>query len=483
MTAPAAVGYIKMIELHDYVQFFLVVILFFVLWFYITIILDFGDFNSKQAPAYLLNKTYVHTIARSIAHLGWLEVIWTIIPILILTAIAIPSFKLLYALDVVNSPLLTLRCIGNQWYWTYECDIEKPTFKENYEKFLNDKYFLQLEFLEKKPKGSKLLKSYQVKPYQVTSSVESAMNILRQEYPNSILVKKWSHTKSPAKLQEFMFGLTEAKAKLSQGGKKTYNPQARLDSLKSLPGRLIKFSQDITRIQSPLDNSPKQSDAQVNNMTDKRGHLLGNLFEVKNKLKNTEHNTLRTILDDALSNGSTNKRAKQAIGKLRVKIKGLSVDAKNRAKNTAMSEYQTAIASIIVTDSELFKGSTIPSKVISHFMYLTNRYTQKAASFSIDSYMLDVDELQLGAFRLLEVDNYPILPADAEIRLAVTGTDVIHSYAVPSLGVKIDAIPGRLNQVGIRVRSPGTYYGQCSELCGVGHGFMPIKIQFIKLIK
>jgi hypothetical protein len=136
MSSPAAVGYIKMVELHDYIQFFLVVILFFVLWFYVTIILDFGEFNTKQEPLFELDKTYTHTVARNIAHIGWLEVIWTIIPILILTAIAIPSFKLLYALDVVNSPFLTLRCIGNQWYWTYECNVRNPSMLQILKRYL-----------------------------------------------------------------------------------------------------------------------------------------------------------------------------------------------------------------------------------------------------------------------------------------------------------------------------------------------------------
>jgi heme/copper-type cytochrome/quinol oxidase subunit 2 len=96
-----------------------------------------------------------------------------------------------------------------------------------------------------------------------------------------------------------------------------------------------------------------------------------------------------------------------------------------------------------------------------------------------DSYMLDADELMMGAFRLLETDVYPILPTDCEMRFIITSMDVLHSFAVPALGIKVDAIPGRLNQFGIKVRVPGIYFGQCSELCGVGHGFMPIKLKFM----
>jgi heme/copper-type cytochrome/quinol oxidase subunit 2 len=449
MTAPAAVGYIKMIELHDYVQFFLVVILFFVLWFYITIILDFGDFNSKQAPAYILNKTYIHTIARGIAHLGWLEVIWTIIPILILTAIAIPSFKLLYALDVVNSPLLTLRCIGNQWYWTYECDIENPTFKENYEKFLKEKYFVQAEFLKKKVIPARTQDTI----FGFKSKVKTGKNAeIIADLIDTVTVKKTT-------------GLTLQKSEI--------NTLLPFMSKIITPITLEKKSGNLGMLLTKLD-----SDGLANTFSKKEVNL-------SDTLNDTDTSDVYTYAlgsgnktrDNVLKNLSLSFKPKKSYQPVKYAITA-------SAKADAFASYVSALEAVISPKfQQPVKEKGSPESIISYFMYLTNRHTQKAASFAVDSYMLDVDELQLGAFRLLEVDNYPILPADAEIRLAVTGTDVIHSYAVPSLGVKIDAIPGRLNQFGIRVRSPGTYYGQCSELCGVGHGFMPIKIQFIKLIK
>jgi cytochrome c oxidase subunit 2 len=79
-------------------------------------------------------------------------------------------------------------------------------------------------------------------------------------------------------------------------------------------------------------------------------------------------------------------------------------------------------------------------------------------------------------FKLLEADNFLIIPEHSYIRFLVTSDDVIHSFAVPSLGVKIDAIPGRLNETTIYTRREGLYYGQCSEICGINHAFMPISI-------
>ena len=90
-------------------------------------------------------------------------------------------------------------------------------------------------------------------------------------------------------------------------------------------------------------------------------------------------------------------------------------------------------------------------------------------------------DLELGQFRLLDVDNKVIVPTDTHVRLIVTAADVIHSFAVPSLGIKIDAVPGRLNQTSILCERTGTFYGQCSEICGVWHGFMPIAIEAVSV--
>ena len=87
----------------------------------------------------------------------------------------------------------------------------------------------------------------------------------------------------------------------------------------------------------------------------------------------------------------------------------------------------------------------------------------------------------LGQLRLLEVDNRICLPEGRHIRVLVTAADVLHSWAVPSFGVKVDACPGRLNQTSMFIKRPGVFYGQCSEICGVNHGFMPICVEVVNL--
>ena len=91
-------------------------------------------------------------------------------------------------------------------------------------------------------------------------------------------------------------------------------------------------------------------------------------------------------------------------------------------------------------------------------------------------------DLEEGQLRLLDVDNRVNIPVDTHVRMVVQSADVIHDYAVPSLGVKIDAVPGRLNQTSILAEREGTFYGQCSEICGVYHGFMPTSIESMLLI-
>ena len=100
---------------------------------------------------------------------------------------------------------------------------------------------------------------------------------------------------------------------------------------------------------------------------------------------------------------------------------------------------------------------------------------------SFSAYMIADDDIDpsKGEKRLLSTDNKIVLPVETNIAIQVTAGDVLHSWAVPSLGVKIDAVPGRLNETWIRIKKPGTYFGQCSELCGKDHSFMPIEIRAV----
>nr|YP_009743981.1 cytochrome c oxidase subunit II [Adhemarius dariensis]QIE12756.1 cytochrome c oxidase subunit II [Adhemarius dariensis] len=122
----------------------------------------------------------------------------------------------------------------------------------------------------------------------------------------------------------------------------------------------------------------------------------------------------------------------------------------------------------------------ITLKSIGHQWYWSYEYSD-FYNIEYDSYMTPSNELPLNNFRLLDVDNRIILPMNNQIRIMVTATDVIHSWTIPSLGVKVDANPGRLNQTNFFINRPGIFFGQCSEICGANHSFMPIVIESISI--
>nr|ASU53106.1 cytochrome oxidase subunit II [Periphyllus sp. ZMIOZ 14726] len=126
------------------------------------------------------------------------------------------------------------------------------------------------------------------------------------------------------------------------------------------------------------------------------------------------------------------------------------------------------------------KSPIMTIKIFGHQWFWSYEYSD-FMNIEFESYMINSMEKQ--NFRLIEVDNKTILPYNFNIRLLISSDDVIHSWTIPSLGIKIDAIPGRMNQINLFMNRPGMYFGQCSEICGINHSFMPIQIESINLNK
>ncbi len=136
---------------------------------------------------------------------------------------------------------------------------------------------------------------------------------------------------------------------------------------------------------------------------------------------------------------------------------------------------------------QLYMNDVIPKadltvKAIGHQWYWSYEYPDNG-NFSFDSNMIPTDELKPGQIRLLATDTAVVVPVNATVRVLVTAADVLHAWAVPAFGVKIDAVPGRLNETWFKATREGTYYGQCSELCGANHGFMPIRVEVVSKSK
>nr|YP_009537768.1 cytochrome c oxidase subunit II [Ornithodoros coriaceus]ACB70338.1 cytochrome c oxidase subunit II [Ornithodoros coriaceus]AYN59500.1 cytochrome c oxidase subunit 2 [Ornithodoros coriaceus] len=130
----------------------------------------------------------------------------------------------------------------------------------------------------------------------------------------------------------------------------------------------------------------------------------------------------------------------------------------------------------------LMEESFYPSisvKVTGHQWYWSYEYPDFNIEF--DSFMVPTDSLNSSSFRLLDVDNRLVIPFNTNTRMMITSADVIHSWTMPTLGVKMDAVPGRLNQISSIALRPGLYFGQCSEICGANHSFMPISMEITSL--
>nr|AGP50176.1 cytochrome c oxidase subunit II [Ktenopteryx eosocallis] len=126
------------------------------------------------------------------------------------------------------------------------------------------------------------------------------------------------------------------------------------------------------------------------------------------------------------------------------------------------------------------KSPTLTIKIIGHQWFWSYEYSD-FMNIEFDSYL--INKINKKNFRLIEVDNKTILPFKYNIRLLISSEDVIHSWTIPSLAIKMDAIPGRMNQTNMFLNRPGMFFGQCSEICGINHSFMPIQVESINMIK
>jgi heme/copper-type cytochrome/quinol oxidase subunit 2 len=302
------------VDLHNHIFFFLVLIFVFVFWLFSQILLRFWWAVHQPNGDPLADRPSLVTL-RHLNHSTLLEIVWTVVPSLILVAVAVPSFALLYAMDEVLEPTLTLKAVGHQWYWSYQY-----------------------------------------------SNCVASLHYVPLEQPELVPISLWDQIWRSV----LLFTLVQAD---------NYGPY------------------ELTTAPYPLDDEDP--------------------FWFR-------HWWIRKF---------TTAKVLEAL-------------------------------SAPVT---LVEGSSLPA-------------------VAFDSYMLSEEELvSSGDYRLLQVDEPVVLPANTHVRLLVTAEDVIHSFALPSAGVKLDAVPGRLNQQGLFLKRQGTFYGQCSELCGVNHGFMPIVVKGVSL--
>lgn len=440
------------IDLHHDIFFFLVMVLIFVFWMVSRTIYFFrpqSDYLSKE-------KKYLHNVSFDVTHNTSLEIIWTVVPSAILMVVSLPSFALLYSMDEVISPEYTIKVVGNQWYWVYEYpplapDVVWETLSSSEDvPFYNygstgDVILTKQDFLD--------ILRYAKKFTSPDEGLPTPPDVIFDK-----VISKCADQKEASHLLQWAMNLPLEYIELLEthpGDKIPFFLLANVSPGAEDPFTYITLEEYTSCVESEFANKNLGSEPLT--------------FDDVSKLKTEYLSCVNGAINDffmhkyqdgpeAHAPAFKTFKCHQALGGLEVRY---TIQAANCQSDALVVEAIQDRAAVI---GKYFDLKAMPTKYSTHV---------------VDSIMLDKESLQAGYFRLLEVDNALIVPINTHIRVLVTSGDVIHSFAVPSLGVKVDACPGRLVQTTLYIFREGMYYGQCSEICGVNHAFMPIAVKAV----
>ncbi len=397
-----------------------------------------------------------------------IEFVWTIAPCFILAIIAVQSFKLLYSAEDVTNAYICIKVIGHQWYWTYEYTYVYDKIEESSKivRMMADN-FLMLNWL-KESLFDEFISEMLITSHLFYDTWDDIFEKINFDIPNS---EFYGIFDSPAEAQIRLFILSEIDQYISKYysfldpiliNYVLFNDFVE-DTCVSEENILLDFVQltDIKKILSTFhfeDEVMCEDSVNLEDLVDEISPIL------------LENFYLNCLLNDNVSEISD-----------LIKLFLEKYDI-------LYGEYGFHIAIILIDDWLLSTEWTIDDNVFNYIMpsnfdycimSIIKELTDDKVDYilkhvNITSYMVPTDELNVGDLRLLECDKILYVPAHVHINFYVTSVDVLHSWAIPSLGIKMDAIPGRLNMISTYIARTGVYYGQCSEICGINHGFMPI---------
>lgn len=409
---------------------------------------------------------------RNLVQLKWLEFCWTVIPIFIIFLIAVPSMILLYAGDEHLTPVYNFRIIGNQWYWTYEFTKFIPmisgfSFITNLEltnlKYLNDLYnVINFDGEDYDNFGNFINK----KSLFFVSDIEHNLNLYK--------VMKLKFFERDA-LQNTLFSFCDFNYILDNTNSFNLNSKnftifiykqiLHLNNLSNLNLDLYLSSIEIV------------SEALNNYLLYDNSLLYDNLYIFKDSEP-----------CEIIINWVNSLNSLCVLGSCDFFDSYLQ-ETNNFFESIAIfwsanyySKFFTEFGSLYIFDYIFDNVNFViyDSFKLNLFNDMLKEWygvIRKPHIYSWSSYMLsDAESRKIGLPRLLAVDKPLIVPARVPIKFHISALDVIHSFAVPVFGIKVDAIPGRLNSVSLFIEREGMYYGQCSEICGANHGFMPIGV-------
>lgn len=380
------------------------------LFFFLTAICCFVFYLLARSAILFNSETLKNPII--VVHAPTLEIIWTLIPAIILLFVAIPSFSLLYSMDEIIEPLMTIKVIGHQWYWSYE--------------FLDPNLVLH-------------------NPVQDSNTVVAS-------FPG--VGGKWNL------MQDLIQDIDPLK------NPKFYNVVINFDEADDVRHTSVIPMKDLNRITDILQDNALDEDQQNElnsySIQELEDAVLWYRFAFKHDSAGVLNPNLSVedIIPDYLSDENGDIKFYGVAG-LKINdesvndygILSLTPELRKRLLFAYLNDFRDIVPQIAYPAWEPFK-----------------------ITCNFDSYLLADEFLDATSLRLLEVDNRLYLPVETNVRVLITAADVLHAWAVPALGVKLDACPGRLNQTSLYIKRPGIFYGQCSEICGVNHGFMPIAL-------
>lgn len=451
-----------------------------------------------------------HNFVNNVKHCTIVEVIWTIIPALILSWIALPSFALLYSLDGVVQPRVTVKAVGHQWYWSYE-SID-PIYSEHlqnhsalYKNFVNiyKRYYTLADtgLTENVSYDDFLFDDFLEDALQ--NCVEKGYSVDKLNTINDCLTDDYSGL-----VEDDFYGNEESSYFFLPIGL-AHKDNPTLDNL--FDQVYIMSGYDDRKVFETVLNVDLVFSGSLKDWKLQQSYNFYVDAELKRLLKTYTADYKTHISDSNLY--FLNKKP----------IKNYDFIVAKYSSHLYPNNLHPYIK--WTTDGSKFPTFYIPvnpeftigwydpmlfyNKNVSTY-HITSNFDKNYYSsfgFDYDSCLLSDDFLykkrqrvrgdvigalskksiiamkksgfikKSGWFRLLDVDNRLLLPKGVNIRFLITSADVIHSWAIPSLGLKLDACPGRLNELGVFIKREGVFYGQCSEICGIHHGFMPISLQ------
>ena len=467
------------INFHSTIMFFLIIIGVFVCWLLFRCLFFYNE--SKNSVENIDNFT----------HSTSLEIVWTLVPAFILLIISFPSFALLYSMDDYDSenPAYTIRVVGHQWYWSYELDCAIGAAKWTR---LNPSVSYPCEEFAPYSKSATQKEAFLKMTYRFL--------LLKRDYNHYLEGRRFNRDNYYASTAQ----LKTARIKLSQSlltAKKIKD--AKQSAIRKLLLNHVRFYKLTGKVVHGHLH-PKKSLASLDNYYNawhehhithslKRNVILYKYLEYLMYRKGLRYFVTKPCYDRniALRREALEKfaRAVQECYLPKMKKRHYRKMANVPLFFLDALRFRRALPAIIKAKIPAAgDGLSKNSKNIAYIaptlespwslMICTEVFRSlKRPQVTFDSYMIDESDLLPGQYRLLEVDNRLYVPINTDTRVLITSADVLHSWAVPSLGIKIDACPGRMNEATLRINRIGTFYGQCSEICGVNHGFMPIVVQ------